>query len=171
MVRGHTADLIVLDLGLSDMDGLDVVRQIRDDGETLPIIILSSRDNESAKVKALISAPMTTSRNLLVSMSSSRVSAPRSGIACSRRRKALVRCWRSASISCAELSLCGAMKSNFRRANLMFWRHGGARRQGPDPPFHVEEVWGADADVQYLRVYIRALRQKSRRTRSGRPIF
>ncbi len=27
-------------------------RQIRDDGETLPIIILSSRDNESAKVKA-----------------------------------------------------------------------------------------------------------------------
>ncbi len=27
-------------------------RQIRDDGETLPIIVLSSRDNESAKVKA-----------------------------------------------------------------------------------------------------------------------
>ena len=52
MVRGHTADLVVLDLGLPDMDGLDVVRQIRDDGETLPIIILSSRDNESAKVKA-----------------------------------------------------------------------------------------------------------------------
>ena len=53
MVRGHTADLIVLDLGLPDKDGLDVVRQIRDGGETLPIIILSSRDNESAKVKAL----------------------------------------------------------------------------------------------------------------------
>ena len=52
MVRRHTADLVVLDLGLPDMDGLDVVRQIRDAGETLPIIILSSRDNESAKVKA-----------------------------------------------------------------------------------------------------------------------
>ena len=35
------------------MDGLDVVSQIRDGGETLPIIILSSRDNENAKVKAL----------------------------------------------------------------------------------------------------------------------
>ena len=35
MVRRHTADLVVLDLGLPDMDGLDVVRQIRDGGETL----------------------------------------------------------------------------------------------------------------------------------------
>jgi len=52
MVRRHTADLVVLDLVLPDMDGLDVVRQIRDGGENLPIIILSSRENESAKVKA-----------------------------------------------------------------------------------------------------------------------
>jgi len=52
MVRRHTADLVVLDLGLPDMDGLDVVSQIRDGGENLPIIILSSRENESAKVKA-----------------------------------------------------------------------------------------------------------------------
>jgi two-component system, OmpR family, KDP operon response regulator KdpE len=36
MVRKRTADLVVLDLGLPDMDGLDVVRQIRDGGETLP---------------------------------------------------------------------------------------------------------------------------------------
>jgi Response regulator receiver domain len=41
MVRGGAADLIVLDLGLPDMDGLDVVKQIRDRGGTLPIIILS----------------------------------------------------------------------------------------------------------------------------------
>jgi two-component system KDP operon response regulator KdpE len=53
MVRGGAADLIVLDLGLPDMDGLDVVKQVRDSGGTLPIIILSSRDNESAKVTAL----------------------------------------------------------------------------------------------------------------------
>jgi two-component system, OmpR family, KDP operon response regulator KdpE len=53
IVQKTTTDLVVLDLGLPDMDGLDVLRQIRDGGETLPIIILSSRENESAKVEAL----------------------------------------------------------------------------------------------------------------------
>ena len=35
VVRKGAADLIVLDLGLPDMDGLDVVKQIRDSGGTL----------------------------------------------------------------------------------------------------------------------------------------
>ena len=50
LVHRDTTDLVVLDLGLPDMDGLDVVRQIREGCRTLPIVILSSRDNESAKV-------------------------------------------------------------------------------------------------------------------------
>jgi two-component system, OmpR family, KDP operon response regulator KdpE len=53
MIRRGAADLLVLDLGLPDMDGLDVVKQIRGTGTTIPIIILSSRDEESAKVEAL----------------------------------------------------------------------------------------------------------------------
>ena len=87
MVRRHTADLVVLDLGLPDMDGLDVVRQIRDGGETLPIIILSSRDNESAKVEALdrgsddyVTKPFGIDELLARS-------AWRSAIACSRKVK------------------------------------------------------------------------------------
>jgi two-component system KDP operon response regulator KdpE len=48
LVRRGAADLLVLDLGLPDMDGLDVVTQIRGTGATLPIIILSSRDEENA---------------------------------------------------------------------------------------------------------------------------
>ena len=35
------------------MDGLEVVRKVRDGGENLPIIILSSCDNERAQVTAL----------------------------------------------------------------------------------------------------------------------
>jgi two-component system, OmpR family, KDP operon response regulator KdpE len=45
-------DLIILDLGLPDLDGLEVVRQLRE-WTFLPIIILSVRGHESVKVSAL----------------------------------------------------------------------------------------------------------------------
>lgn len=45
-------DLIILDLGLPDMDGSDVCRQVRDRAET-PIVILSARGAEKDKVAAL----------------------------------------------------------------------------------------------------------------------
>jgi DNA-binding response OmpR family regulator len=40
------ADLVVLDLGLPDMDGLDVARHIRSQGLTLPILVLTARADE-----------------------------------------------------------------------------------------------------------------------------
>jgi len=46
------ADLVVLDLGLPDLDGVQVVRRIRREGST-PIIILSGGDDERDKVDAL----------------------------------------------------------------------------------------------------------------------
>ena len=45
-------DLIVLDLGLPDMDGVDVCRAIRDSSH-VPIIVLSARGAEGDKVRAL----------------------------------------------------------------------------------------------------------------------
>ena len=45
-------DLIILDLGLPDMDGTEVIRQIREGGDT-PIIVLSVRGSEREKVEAL----------------------------------------------------------------------------------------------------------------------
>ena len=41
-----TADLIVLDLGLPDMDGLDVARSIRSAGITTPVLVLTARAEE-----------------------------------------------------------------------------------------------------------------------------
>lgn len=49
---GTGPDLIVLDLGLPDQDGLDVIRAIRERFDT-PIIVLSVRDAEREKVRAL----------------------------------------------------------------------------------------------------------------------
>jgi two-component system, OmpR family, KDP operon response regulator KdpE len=46
-------DLVILDLGLPDMQGFDLLRQIRARREDLPIVVLSSRGDEIAKVEAL----------------------------------------------------------------------------------------------------------------------
>lgn len=48
----HQPDLIILDLGLPDRDGLDVARQLREWTHT-PIIVLSARDQEHDKITAL----------------------------------------------------------------------------------------------------------------------
>ncbi len=52
MFLSHRPDLLILDLGLPDLDGTEVIRQVREQSGT-PIIILSARTNETDKVKAL----------------------------------------------------------------------------------------------------------------------
>jgi DNA-binding response OmpR family regulator len=41
--RDPDLDLVILDLGLSDMDGFDVLRHLRGEGRELPVIILTAR--------------------------------------------------------------------------------------------------------------------------------
>lgn len=52
MFLSHNPDLVILDLGLPDGDGLDLIRSIRESSAT-PIIILSARTSEDDKVTAL----------------------------------------------------------------------------------------------------------------------
>lgn len=42
-LSGGDVELVVLDLGLPDLDGLEVLRRVRDRGMTLPVIILTGR--------------------------------------------------------------------------------------------------------------------------------
>jgi len=51
-VRTEAPDLVVLDLGLPGLDGLDVTRTMRRDGE-LPIIMLTARDDETDRIIGL----------------------------------------------------------------------------------------------------------------------
>jgi len=52
-LRERRVDLLLLDLGLPDIDGLDIIRRVRRDGERPPIVVLSARETEAAKVTAL----------------------------------------------------------------------------------------------------------------------
>ena len=49
----HGPDLVLLDLGLPDMDGLEILAQLRGLPREVPIIIISARDREAEKVRAL----------------------------------------------------------------------------------------------------------------------
>ena len=50
---GGQADLLVLDLGLSGMDGLEVCRSLRGRGSTLPVLVLTARSDEADLVVGL----------------------------------------------------------------------------------------------------------------------
>ena len=49
----HGPDLVLLDLGLPDMDGLEILARLRGLPREVPIIIISARDREAEKVRAL----------------------------------------------------------------------------------------------------------------------
>ncbi|MBI4782991.1 MAG: response regulator transcription factor [Oscillatoriophycideae cyanobacterium NC_groundwater_1537_Pr4_S-0.65um_50_18] len=53
MALEHEFDLLILDLGLPDQDGLAVLEQLRGQGKMLPIIILTARDDIGDKVAGL----------------------------------------------------------------------------------------------------------------------
>lgn len=52
MIASHCPDLVVLDLGLPDVDGLEIIRSVRQ-WTQLPILVVSARTHESDKVQAL----------------------------------------------------------------------------------------------------------------------
>src|ERR1700733_8659376 len=52
LIDHHTPEIIILDLGLPDMDGLEVIKSVRK-WTQIPIIVLSARGREQDKISAL----------------------------------------------------------------------------------------------------------------------
>ena len=52
MIASHCPDVIILDLGLPDMDGVDIIRKVRG-WTSMPIIVISARSEDADKVEAL----------------------------------------------------------------------------------------------------------------------
>ncbi len=53
LARGGDVDLVLLDLGLPVMDGFTVMRHLREEGRTVPVVVLTARDGERDTVAGL----------------------------------------------------------------------------------------------------------------------
>lgn len=162
VVRKGAADLIVLDLGLPDMDGLDVVKRIRESGAALPIIILSSREKESAKVEALdrgaddyVTKPFGVDELLARIRAAQRHRLQQEGekplFHAGDLSVDLVR--RIVTVRGSEVKLS---PREYEVLRLMVTHAGKVLTHR----FMLREIWGNNSDVQYLRIYVRSLRQK-----------
>jgi two-component system KDP operon response regulator KdpE len=100
--RSHapqSADVLVLDLGLPDRDGFEVIQELRGAGSALPIIVLSSRADEAGKVRALdLGADDYVTKPFGVDELLARVRARIAHIACSSRAS-------GRSFACGDLAV------------------------------------------------------------------
>jgi two-component system, OmpR family, KDP operon response regulator KdpE len=161
-LRRNPVDLIILDLGLPGMDGLEVVRQLRGQGSSTPIIILSSRDDEAGKVAALdLGADDYVSKPFGVEELSARIRAAMRHRLQQEGEKPLFHSGdltmdlvrRIVTVAGAEVKLTPREYDLLR----LLVSHAG---KVLTHKFILREVWGGESDVQYLRIYIRTLRQK-----------
>jgi two-component system KDP operon response regulator KdpE len=161
-LRRNPVDLIVLDLGLPGIDGLDVVRAVREGGSSTPIVVLSSRDDEAGKVAALdLGADDYVSKPFGMEELSARI---RAALRHRLQQEGEKPVFRSGDLSVdlvrRLVSVRGQeVKLTPREYDLLrlLVAHAGKVLTHR----HIlKEVWGGESDVQYLRIYIRTLRQK-----------
>jgi two-component system, OmpR family, KDP operon response regulator KdpE len=161
-LRRNKVDLIVLDLGLPQMDGLDVIRRLRDGGDLTPIVVLSSRDDEKGKVAALdLGADDYVTKPFGVEELAARIRAALHHRLQQEGEKPLFRSGPlTVDLVRRIVTVAGAaVKLTPREYDLLrlLVSHAG---KVLTHKFLLREVWGGESDVQYLRIYIRTLRQK-----------
>jgi two-component system KDP operon response regulator KdpE len=160
-LRGRPPDVVVLDLGLPDMDGLAVIEVVRRHS-TVPIIVLSSRSDEKGKVRALdlgaddyvtkpfgmeelIARIRTAIRHRFQQQGESSVYS--NGILSVDLVRRMVR------VKDEPIKLS---RKEFDILSLLVAHAGKVLTH----QFILREVWDTPTDVQYLRIYIKQLRQK-----------
>ncbi len=161
-MRRDAVDLVVLDLGLPDMDGFDVIRQVRDGGSAIPIIVLSSRDDESSKVAALdLGADDFVTKPFGVDELFARIRAAQRHRLQQAGERPVFRSGDLVVDLVRRVVTVRGAEVKFSRREYELLRILVAHAGKVLTHRHIlHEVWGSDTDVQYLRIYIRALRQK-----------
>jgi two-component system KDP operon response regulator KdpE len=155
-------DLIILDLGLPDIAGHDLLRRIRQAHESVPVIVLSSRDDERGKVEALdhgaddyVTKPFGMNELLARIRTALRhrlqVKGERPVFRTGELTVDLVR--RIVRVGEREVKLAPKEYDVLRQ----LVQHAG---KVLTHSHLMRAVWGDATDPQYLRVYVRQLRQK-----------
>jgi len=161
-LRRGPMDVLILDLGLPGIDGFEVIRQLRELGSTIPIIVLSSRTDERGKVAALdLGADDYLTKPFGVDELHARVRAALRPRLQQQGERAV---FRSGDLSVDIVRRNVVVRGEEVRLSpreydilRLLVAHAG---KVLTHKFILREVWGGETDVQYLRVYIRALRQK-----------
>jgi two-component system KDP operon response regulator KdpE len=157
-------DVVILDLGLPDGDGIEVLRHLRERRSPLPVIVLSSRDDEHGKVEALdagaddyvtkpfgIEELMARIRAALRHRVQEQGGKPlfqRDGLCVDLVRRVVTRDGAEVKLSPKEYGILAQLV--IHAGKVLTHKH------------LLKEVWGStnEDDVPYLRVYIRQLRGK-----------
>jgi two-component system, OmpR family, KDP operon response regulator KdpE len=161
-VRRNEADLMLLDLGLPDLNGLDVIRRIRLAGSAIPIIVLSSRADESGKVEAFdlgaddyLTKPFGIEELLARIRALQRYrlqpQAQPTTVEAGELRVNLNR--RSVTVRGIEVKLS---PREYDLLRLLITHAGKVLTHG----YILRNVWGSGSDIQYLRIYISSIRRK-----------
>ena len=165
----HGPDLVLLDLGLPDMDGLDILRQIRS-WSALPVVVVSARSHEQDKVSALdlgaddyLTKPFSTQE--LMARIRAMTRSQTGGQVTSRLT------FGNITLDQATFELSSPAGS-FRLANkefqMMEMLMRNPRQIIPTERF-LERIWGYDSEVELsvVWVYISYLRKKLSALRSN----
>lgn len=165
-VESKQPDLILLDLGLPDIQGHDLLARWRNDLLELPIIILSSRTDEAGIVKALelgaddyVTKPFGT-RELVarirvalrhrLQQQGERPIFQTGDLSVDLVKRIVKVADKEVKLSPKEYDILRILVQH--AGKVITHRH------------LLEQVWGGSTDVQYLRVYVRQLRQKIERS-------
>ncbi len=155
-------DIILLDLGLPDMDGIAVLKRLREWSET-PVIVLTVRDDEQEKVAALdggaedyVTKPFSTPELLARLRAAQRKTRPAEEISVFKRGDLVVDLTSHVVTRAGhEIKLTATEYALLR----LFARHPG---RVLTHRYILREIWGPKSEEhrQYLRVYVTHLRQK-----------
>jgi two-component system KDP operon response regulator KdpE len=161
-LRRHHIDLLVLDLGLPDMDGFEIIDRLRHTGSSVPILVLSSRTDEAGKVKALdLGADDYVTKPFGVEELLARV---RAALRHKMQTKGETPVFHSGDLTVdlvRRIVTVGGREVKFspREYELLRMLVLNAGKVVTHRSL-LKEIWGSEADIQYLRIYIRALRHK-----------